>query len=142
MCLEKREQKAINRIKNILKTTKEVNEKVIEEVRKNIKLIRYSNILSQKIILKILLNQNMNENTRKTIIDIIIKQYPKEEIINYIAFLKTMLKIEERYLFCIRKQISKEFDSFFVFLATLGMYTCENLEIIELPKKTMIDQAK
>lgn len=56
MCLEKTEQKAINRIKNILKTTKEVNEKVIEEVRKNIKLIRYSNILSQKIILKILLN--------------------------------------------------------------------------------------
>lgn len=142
MCLEKTEQKAINRIKNILKTTKEVNEKVIEEVRKNIKLIRYSNILSQKIILKILLNQNMNENTRKTIIDIIIKQYPKEEIINYIAFLKTMLKIEKRYLFCIREQISKEFDSFFVFLATLGMYTCENLEIIELPKKTMIDQAK
>lgn len=57
----------------------------------------------------------MNENTRKTIIDIIIKQYPKEEIINYIAFLKTMLKIEKRYLFCIREQISKEFDSFFIF---------------------------
>lgn len=53
-----------------------------------------------------------------------------------------MLKIEKRYLFCIREQISKEFDSFFIFLATLGMYTCENLEIIELPKKTMIDQAK
>lgn len=140
--MEKNERKALNTIKNILKNSEEENEEIVEEISRQLSLVQYSNILSQKIVPKILLNHNMNEDEKILILDKIAEQYSQENVENYIIFVKTMLKVEEKYLFQIRELISKDFDSLFVFMTMLGMYTRENPEIIELPKKIIIEQAQ
>ena len=83
----------------------------------------------------------MTDSQKKLILNNITEQYPQEKVENYILFVETMLKIEEKYLSHIRKIIRKEFDSLYIFMAVIGMYTYENLEIIEFPKGKLIELA-
>jgi hypothetical protein len=140
--LEKNERKALKKIKNLLEYFEEEKEEIVGEISEQLSKVRYTNILSQKIVLRILLNHKMTDSQKKLILNKIIEQFPQEKVENYVAFVRTALKLEENYLSRIRDQISKEFDSLFIFMTILGMYTRENPEIIELPKRKLIEQAQ
>lgn len=139
--MEKREKEALKKIKYILKNYEVENDEKIETICGLLSQVGYSNVLSQKLVVKILLNSNMTDSEKKLILNKIIKQYPQEKVENYILFVETMLKIEEKYLSNIREIIRKEFDSLYIFMAVIGMYTYENPEIIEFSKEKLIELA-
>ncbi len=135
------ERDIVKKIRIFIDNPEQCEDGIVDYFAHNIKYITYETMLAQKIMLKLYLSEAIEEIEKETIYNNVMMYYNTEQIRTYIDFIKIIFPVLNKLQNYIGRQIQDNFNSLFVFLSCLSMFTMENPDIIKYPKNLLMQLA-
>lgn len=135
--MDSKERVSLGKIKKKINEGEDIESEWLKEI---IQDINYENILSQKILLKIVISSVLDNKVE--LYSVFINKYTKNHVREYILFVDEMSKIEKDYKLRIQRLLISNFNGLFDFLNYFNQYIRNYPEVIRLAKRIVFSIAE
>lgn len=135
--VDSKERVSLGKIKKKINEGEDIESEWLKEI---IQDINYENILSQKILLKIVISSVLDNKVE--LYSVFINKYTKNHVREYILFVDEMSKIEKDYKLRIQRLLISNFNGLFDFLNYFNQYIRNYPEVIRLAKRIVFSIAE